>query len=207
MVDKNGGLVYTPAEATNAGIDYIKSIAANKHRAMPVYIAGIRDYFAPVMPGRIAAVIAQTSHYKSGFLRFQARETAREIASTPERAGECLFWISTEEDIEEQMLHEFAHYGDEPIHNLAHGTVLDWDRLLGHATEISSVPIYRIGVSMSDVRGVESTDLYMSNIARELVWAVDEFNLKVAGLFVDYLQAYEMIERSGGRYMKVMIDL
>jgi hypothetical protein len=188
VVDK-GSLVYTPTEATQAGIEYIKSISENKHRAMPVYISGMRDYFAPVMPGRIAAIIAQTSHYKSGFLRFQARETALEIASKEERQDECLFWVSTEEDVEEQMLHEFAHYSREPIHNLAHGTVLDWDRLLGHATEIGTVPIYRIAVSLAGTRDVNSTDLYMSNVARELVWAVEEFNLKPAGLFVDYLQA------------------
>ena len=176
-------MVYTPIEATNAGIAYLESIEANKYRAMPVYVAGVRDYFAPVMPGRIAAVIAQTSHYKSGFLRYQARETARAIAEIPERQDECIFWISTEEDIEEQMLHEFAHYTKTPIHNLAHGTVIDWDNLLGEATKVSTVPIYRIGVSLSGERGVESSDLYLSNIARELVWAVEEFNLKPAGLF------------------------
>lgn len=191
MVDKKtqGSLTYTPLEAANAGIEYINQIADNKHRAMPLYISGMQDYFAPVMPGRIATVIAQTSHYKSGFLRFQARKTAEDITSSPERENECIFWISTEEDIEEQMLHEFAHYSKEPINDLAHGTVIDWERLLGHATEVSSVPVYRIGVSLAGERDTSLVDLYMSNVARELVWAVEEFDLKPAGLFVDYLQA------------------
>jgi hypothetical protein len=62
------GAVFTPAETSTLGVERIREMEANRHRAMPLDIAEIGAYLAPLMPGELCAVQAQTSNYKSGFI-------------------------------------------------------------------------------------------------------------------------------------------
>ena len=183
-------VVYTPQEAARYGLEAIRKTHAQKMRGLNLDITEIRDYFAPVMPGQLAAIVAQTSHYKSGFLHFWERTFARQLQNEG-REEESIIHISVEECVEEQIFLEFAHESGEDAGKLAHGLVQDWSRLEAAAIQVEQIPIYRIGDSLA--RPEELQNLYLTNILRavkELVEGrVTSVAIKPAALFVDYLQA------------------
>jgi len=182
--------IFTPQEAARYGLEAIRKTAAQKARGLRLDIAEIRDYFAPVMPGQLCAVIAQTSHYKSGFLHFWERATAHQLIDEM-RNDESIIHISVEECVEEQIFLEFARESGENAGKLAHGIVQDWSKLEQAAIQVETIPIYRVGDSLA--RPEDMQNLYLSNIIRAIKELVDG---KVTGqpiipaaLFVDYLQA------------------
>ena len=155
--------IYTPQEASRYGLDAIKKTEHQKMRGLSLNITEIRDYFAPVMPGQVCAVIAQTSNYKSGFMHFWERSTAEQLIRE-NREDESIIHISVEECIEEQIFLEFARESGEDAGQLAHGVVQDWSKLEEAAIKVATIPIYRIGDSLS--RPEEIHNLYLSNIMR-----------------------------------------
>jgi hypothetical protein len=196
--------IYTPQEAARYGLDAIHRMKNQKMRGLDLNIADIRDYFAPILPGQLGVIIAQTSHYKSGFLHFWERESAKQLIEE-NRVNESIIHISVEECIEEQIFLEFARESGEDAGNLARGEVQDWSRLESAAIYVETVPIYRIGDSIA--RSEEFQNLYLSNIIRSLRDLIDGkitgSKIKPAAIFVDYLQALPFdpeVKGAGGAY-------
>lgn len=185
-----GVAIYTPQEAARYGLDAIHRMVGMKMRGMALNIVDVKDYLAPVMPGQLCVILAQTSHYKSGFLHFWEREAAKQLIEE-NRLGESIIHISVEECIEEQIFLEFARESGEDAGKLARGIVQDWSKLEAAAIYVETVPIYRIGDSLA--RAEEFQYLYLSNIIRSLKDLVEGkitgSQIKPAAIFVDYLQA------------------
>jgi hypothetical protein len=179
--------VYTPLEVANAGLDYIKKLRDTKARSLGIGIPDIKDYFSPMQPGQVAAIIGQTSHYKSGLLHYIEHCNARQLMEE-ERNDESLIHVSVEEGIEEQAFLEFARHTGEDSGLIARGECQDWEKLIQATIKIGTIPIYRIGDSIA--RAEEMPNLYMSNIIRAIQFLVKEFNTKPAGIYFDYLQAF-----------------
>lgn len=181
--------VYTPAQVSAYGVQEIERLKSNKMRTLGIGIVGLRDYFAPMRPGQVCAVIAQTSHYKSGFLHCVERLAAKSLQDSG-RGDECLVHISVEEGIEEQAFMEFARESGERADALARGQVQDWTRLMQAAIRVADIPIYRIGDSLA--RAEDMPNLYLSNMIRSIeeLQRMFEPALKIGGLFFDYLQAF-----------------
>ena len=205
--------IYTPQQVATYGVAAVQAAKDNATRGLGINIAEIRDYFAPVMPGQLCAIIAQTSHYKSGFLHFIEHQAAEQLVKE-KREDEILIHVSVEEGVEEQAFLEFARVSKEDPGKLARGDVQDWDKLMGAAIIVGNVPIYRVGDSLA--RAEDMPNLYMSNMIRSikaLVEDVLEWRPKVAGLFFDYLQAFPIdpeIRKSGSdqkRRLQVRSDI
>lgn len=182
--------VYTPQQVVTYGLEAVKNARDNKARGLGVNIAEIRDYFAPVMPGQVCAVVGQTSHYKSGFLHYIEHEAAKQLMSEG-REDEILIHVSVEECVEEQAFLEFARDSGEDAGSLARGQVQDWDKLEASAIRVGSIPIYRIGDSLA--RAEDMPNLYMSNMVKAIQTLSENllsWKPKIAGLFFDYLQAF-----------------
>jgi replicative DNA helicase len=182
--------VYTPTEVATYGVEAIKKARENKLRGIGINIAGIRDYFAPLMPGQVCGIIAQTSNYKSGFLHFIEHEAAKLLVEQ-KRTDEILVHVSVEEGVEEQAFLEFARESGEDAGKLARGQVQDWDKLIGASAHVMGIPIYRIGDSLA--RADDMPNLYMSNMIRairSLQTDILDWKPKIAGIFFDYLQAF-----------------
>ena len=206
--------VYTPQQVSTYGMEAVKAAKENAMRGLGINITELRDYFAPVMPGQVCAVIAQTSHYKSGFLHFIEHEAAAQLSKDENRKDEILIHVSVEECVEEQAFLEFARYSNEEPGKLARGECQDWAKLMAAAVKVGNVPIYRIGDSLA--RAEDMPNLYMSNMIRSintLVNDVLDWKPKVAGLFFDYLQAFPIdpeIKASGSdqkRRLQVRSDI
>lgn len=193
MTFKPTTAVYTPPEVTQYGLAAIENIKNHSQRALSVGMAGIRDYFAPLMPGQLSAIIAQTSHYKSGFLHFLEKVAAGQLMAQG-RNNEVLIHVSVEESIEEQAFLLLARESGESAGKLARGQVQDWDQLQSAAIRVGTIPIYRIGESLA--RSEDFPHLSISNMIRSIMSLangdVTETPLTIAGLFFDYLQAFPL---------------
>jgi len=183
--------VYTPDESSAYAIEAIERIRNSKRRAANLDIAQIRDYFAPVLPGQVTAIIAQTSHYKSSFMHFWERQIARQLI-TEGRDDEAIIHVSVEECVEEQSFLFLANETGDEAGKLARGEVQDWDRLLAASVKIASIPIYRIGDSLA--RAEDMPNLYLSNMVKAIgkltSGEVTGAPIRPAAIFFDYLQAF-----------------
>lgn len=185
--------VYTPAEVSRYTQEWIEQIEQKKDRAIQIGIPTLRNYFAPLMPGQICAVIAQTSHYKSGFLHAWERSIALELMKNG-RDDEILIHVSVEESVEEQGILHLAIESGEDSERLARGEVQDWSKLRQAAIRIGTIPIYRIGDALA--RPEDLPNLYLSNMIKAVEYVQSkgdpklfDWKPKIAGIFVDYLQA------------------
>lgn len=181
--------VYTPAEVSAYALQEIENATKAQPRALPLGIEHIDGYFAPVRPGQTCTILAQTSNFKSGFLRI-VEENAAKLLVAQNRTDEILVHVSVEEGVEEQAFISLSQYTDIPVYDLATGSIPKgkWAELVKGAYSLSSAPIYRMGDSIA--RADLMPELYMSNIIRGLQYIQTEFGAKFAGIFFDYLQAF-----------------
>lgn len=186
--------VYTPPEVATAGLNAIRQIKAAKEDgtlgAVGLGIPGIRDYFAPMLPGQICAIVAQTSNYKSGFMHCIERLLADKLAAT--NRPEVIIHVSVEEGVEEQAFLAFGRETGEDAGRMARGDVQDWSRLEAAAVRVAGVPIFRIGDSLA--RAEDMPNLYLSNMDKAIFALVSGQvtgqPVKPAALYFDYLQAF-----------------
>jgi len=183
--------VYTPPEVAEYGMEAIRNMSQQKSRGAILNIPDIKDYFAPVLPGQICAVIAQTSNYKSGFMHMWERVLANQLVEEV-RLDEAIIHVSVEECVEEQSYLYLARETGEDAGALARGEVQDWTKLEQAAVRVGNIPIYRIGDSLA--RAEDMPELYLSNMVRSIKDLVEGKvtgePVKPAALFFDYLQAF-----------------
>ena len=181
--------IYTPPQSAAYALEAVEKQSKNKMRGIALDLPEIRDYFAPLMPGQLLSIIAQTSNYKSSFMRTWERLLANQLMA--ENRDECIIHVSVEEVVEEQIYQEIAALSDEDAGALAHGRVQDWDKLRAAAVQVGQIPIYRIGDSLA--RPETYSELHSANIIKAIAELtgghVTGSKVKVAGIFVDYLQA------------------
>lgn len=189
MTDKARRAIHTPPETSRLTVQRIEAMAKNAHRRMPLKIDRVGTYLAPLMPGDICGIMAQTSNYKTGFMTGWA-ETLAGYLKSQGREDEVIFYADTENTVEALGMAQVARYSSHSVADLSRGNVRDWAKVIQAADRIADVQIYRVAASLGrdDV-----PDLYLSNIYRAISHAVngDLFGhpLKPACIFIDYLQA------------------
>lgn len=183
--------VYTPPEVARYTVDAIKEIQKHKARGIALPIAGVRDYFANILPGQVTVVQAQTHQYKSGFLHFWERCAANQLLAD-NRTDEAIIHVSVEEVVEEQGFIMLGRMIEEDAGKLARGDIQNWEMLEQNAVRIGTIPIYRIGESLA--RAEDMPNLYLSNMIRSIQSLVSGevtgTPIKPALLAFDYLQAF-----------------
>jgi hypothetical protein len=193
-----GDFIFTPQEVAALGVRGIERARDGQSRAMRFDFGHekINSYIAPLIPPQTAVIIAQTSNFKTGFMRCVSRMWANQLEREG-RTDECIIYVSLEETVEESSYFDFERYsGDaygrnqERAGSLARGVVENWDTLLAASTKVAGVPIYRIGDSLEKPRNFR--ELYLSNIQNAIMYMVSGrlgFPVKPAAILVDYLQA------------------
>lgn len=178
--------IFTPQETADASLKHIEYMKRTKGKALALPIPDVGDYFQPLRPGQMAGVLAQTSHYKSSFMRMIERRTATMHKGSTKKV---IFHISTEEDIEELGIHELAIYTKESAEAIATGKMKDWDKLTKYAvSELGTIPIFRVGLSLTRETW-DYEDMHLTNIFRAVEESRRELDLDIIGIFIDYLQA------------------
>lgn len=185
--------VFTAADKSTIGTEYIQQMQAQKHRAMPLPLGniGFNKYFADLMPGEICAVQAQTSNYKSGFMNWWEKQMAHYLASNG-RENEVIIHVDTENSIESLAVQDIARSSGYSVAELSRGELDEraWGKVMKAAGQIAGIPVYSVANSLGHD---DMPDLYLSNIYRAIrAMVTDELldnPVKPACIFVDYLQA------------------
>lgn len=206
--------VYTPQEAAAIAVQAVERVETQRTRGIGFPISPIDEYFAPLLPGQLAVVLAQTSNYKSSFMRFWERKAALQLMAEG-RDDECIIHVSTEEVIEEQVFVELSRLSGDKIGDLARGEVQDWKQLQKAAIEVGKIPIYRIGDSLA--RPEDTPNLYLTNMLRAIEALISGQvmgrPIKPALMVFDYLQAFPIdpevrtTEIQGQRRLQVRNDI
>ena len=183
--------VYTPPEVSQYALDAIREVKSRTKRGIALPVEAIGDYFAPILPGQVIVVQAQTSQYKSGFIHFWEKHAAEQLIADG-RTDEAIIHVSVEECVEEQGFLLLGRMTGEYSGDLARGQVQDWTRLEAAAVRISGIPIYRIGDSLA--RAEDMPNLYLSNMYRAIrslvSGEVTGTPITPALITFDYLQAF-----------------
>jgi hypothetical protein len=181
--------VFTPAEASTLGVEYIREMEKQRHRAMPLDMPKIGNYLAPLMPGEVCGVQAQTSNYKSGFMNAWEHGLAQYLRNS-RRETEIVIHVDTEIPVESLSVQEISRGSEHTMADLSRGNVYDWGRVIRAAGDIAGVQIYRITGALGRDNMPE---LYLSNIYRAIRYITSGQltgeELQPACVFVDYLQA------------------
>ena len=181
--------IFTPPEASMLGIERIKQMEGQRHRAMPLDMPEIGAYLAHLMPGEICGVQAQSHNYKSGFINMWEHSLAWYLQENG-RENEVILHIDTETVVESLIIQEIARGSNHSVADLSRGNVHDWKKVIQAAGRIAGVNIYRIGNALGRD---DMPELYLSNIYRAVRYMADGrltgAKLQPACTFVDYLQA------------------
>ena len=194
---------YTPPEVSQYALAAIRTVKSNSGRGIALPIDEIRDYFAPILPGQVTVIQAQTGQYKSGFIHFWEKHAAYQLMKE-KRTGEAIIHVSVEECVEEQGFLMLARMTNENAGGMARGVVQDWSKLEQAAAMIGTIPIYRIGDSLA--RAEDMPNLYLSNMYRSIMSMVSgEITgqpIKPALITFDYLQAFPIDPEIGKAEIK-----
>jgi hypothetical protein len=208
--------VYTPLQVATYGLNAVRE--ANKAQqaglGIGIPIPQIEDYFPPVPPAHLCAIIGQTTNYKSGFVHFLEQKHAEHLNKIGVK-DTIIIHVSVEEMIEDQSYLELARYSGYDAGDLGRGIVQDWDKLEQAAMHVGNIPIYRIGESLA--RADDMPQLYITNMKRAIDTLVNgdilDWKPKVAGIFFDYLQAFPIdptirrADRDAQRRLQVRSDI
>ena len=158
-------LLHSPKDTSLIGYEAAKKAADNKSLGIELDISGtdIKDYFAPLLPWEICAIMAQTSHGKTYFKDFWLGEIAKQFKKQERK---IIVDVHLEETIEAVAFAEYGtRLGVRPA-DLARGVYTDWGKMKGVMTELDGVPIWHIGISANDPE--DAPPLTLSNIYRAI---------------------------------------
>lgn len=183
-------IIYTPDEVSQLGIDNAEWVRDHAHNTLAFPVAGLDKYVAPLIPGTLFVLQAQTSNYKSGFFHFWEDHAARQLVEIGRENG-IIIHVSVEETIEEMAQQQLARESRQDAGNISIGKVEDWEGLRIAAVRMSGIPIYRIGESFTK-SSKGKVALHLSNVQKAVEYLRDRLltqKLEIAAIFVDYLQA------------------
>lgn len=181
-------VVFSPQEASARAEKKARELNQIAHRGIEFPLPEIAESypFAPLLPGQLCVVLAQTSNYKTGFLDFWKDHAVKQLAEQ-KREGEVIFYISVEDTLEEQMFFELSKRTGYPVDEISTGHAENWDKVLDCTIEMGGVPVYRVCNTLDDPENVP--ELYMTNIVKAINYAIKRDGVKPALFIFDYLQA------------------
>lgn len=189
MTYKPEEYIFTPPQVAGLAKENIAYVQSNSHRLIHFPIPEVNEYIAPLLPGEIFGVIAQTSNYKSGLIHFWEKHAAEHLEKTGR--DEVIIHVSTEETIEEQAYLYLGAEMNVDAGDLSRGVHINWDKLEEAAIKVGTITIYRVGQSL--MKPEQWADLHLSNIYRSIDHLASGKLLgrkvRIAAIFIDYLQA------------------
>lgn len=183
-------LIITPAESAHLGVEFIKSLHAQRDRLMPLILPGMDNYFMPLLPGELVAVVARTHNGKSWFMNQWSKRMIKHLQT--KNRDEAIVWVDTEMTADSLGTSAIARGAGLRMTDVLYSKAgLDMVALMNAARQVSEVPLYTIATRLGSKDG--GAEVHLTNIQngiRDLTKGqVDGQPRKVAAIFVDYLQA------------------
>lgn len=190
MKHKTGSATFSSVDMTTDTIEQVKDRQENEYKVIPFHIDPIDKYFGAMLPGHLCVIQAQTSNGKSLLIDNWCNYLAERFINHKE--NEIIIKVDLETYIEDHGMIEIAKRSNETVSGLASGKVKDWQKLMEAVFEINQLGLYRITYGNKRLEDIEN--LSMNKIVEEvrhLMYKKYNRKLKVAAIFVDYLQAIE----------------
>lgn len=182
-------IAFAPQDAANIAQLKAKELADMSYKGIEFPIPEIASYpFAPLLPGQLCVILAQSSNYKSGFMDFWKDQIAEQL-KRQKRDDEAVFYVSVEDMLEEQMFFEISKETGFPVDEISTGHAPDWSKVIDATVKIGGIQVYRICNSLSFSENEHVPELYLSNINKAIDMVYKRDGKKPAIIFIDYLQA------------------
>lgn len=187
----NDRIIISPAESFTLGQQFLQHVRDNRDRMVPLLLPGLDGYFAPMLPGELAVVIAQTHNGKSLFMSQWAQRILSHLKASG-RDDEAVIWVDTEMPADYLAAGQISRetgIGYTDVVYSPHG--LDMGLLMKAATRIASVPLYTVATRLGSKDG--GAEVHLTNIRNGIRMlasgGVDGTKRRIAAIFVDYLQS------------------
>ena len=185
MANPAGDLVYTPTETAALTVRMIDGRQQQARSGVPLYIAGIDDYFSPMRPGELITVIGRPSNYKSGLMQHIARHEAMRLARD-NIYDKYVVYMTWEQAVEEMVIYELSSFTGQSATDLLQGKVANRDALIQAATMRGELPLWIFGHSLE--RRSRRPRMTMPDAEQALRFVEDEFGMRPSLIVLDYLQ-------------------
>jgi hypothetical protein len=191
-------VAFAPQDAANIALDKAKELRDMAYKGIEFPIPEIASYpFAPLLPGQLCVVLAQSSNYKSGFMDFWKDHVAGQL-DLQDRIDEAVFYISVEDMLEEQIFFEQSKETGLPVEEISTGHVQDWNKIIDATVKIGGIQVYRICNSLKYADRENLPELFLSNIEQAIDMVFKRDGKKPAVIFIDYLQALPLDPEHAG---------
>lgn len=180
-------LVVTPAEMGVLGKEAIESLHNNRDRMIPLLLPGMDTYFAPLEPGSLTVVQAQTHNGKSWFMRKWSERLVRYLQD--KNSDDIIVWVDTEITANYLAMNQMLATAGMRYSDVIYRNTLDMRALLQAAVSVSRQPVYTIATRL----GRDGSEVHLTNIRNGLKMLtdgrVDGVKHRIAVVFIDYLQS------------------
>ena len=187
-------LLFAPQQVSTQAYQVIEKRSADPRVGIKTGIASVDKYLNPHRPGELRVVLGYTSNYKSGFMNFIARNTAREIIKRGDSDKRCIITVTWEQSVEEQGITDLAQLSVIDIGKMMRGELeqAEWAKLRRAAVERGGLPWWLIGHSSEDRE--RRPRMSMTDLAGAIAALVDGQGITPELVCLDYLQR---IKREG----------
>ena len=194
-------IVFTPNEAAKEALATIEERRTQVGVGVRIGIDCLDEYFMPARPGQLITVIGMTSHYKTGFMSFWARQAA-EVIKQDEALKQAVVYVTWESAVEELLALDLAATLKMSATDIFQGKITDeqMDNLRAAAFKRGTLPVWIIGHSIKE--GRKRPRLTLTVVGEALNYMHEHWGISPRIIFLDYLQQIDT-EAGEDRRMQV----
>ena len=189
-MDEINGIVYTPSEAANLTAKLVKSLKTDALKdGIKTGISDIDKFMLPMLPSELCVVLAYTSHGKTSWMNWLARQAISQCAE-----NEIVIKCTWEQSVEEDTLYWIANDSGIPITTMVKGVAdSDWVTFMKSYSKRATTPLWIVGHSSIQSQQTKKIRprLTMSNVTQAcefIMTKATDSEFKVKMLVLDYLQ-------------------
>ena len=200
-------LVYAPQDVARVTLETIRQRRGTKRRAVLSGIEALDEFLLPFWPGELIVVLAYTSHYKTSFMQFLAKNVADQVWAEAEAekrtCDEMSVFVSWEMSIEEITFYDIARTARLSASTLWQGLATDDEmvRVEQAGNRRAVMPVWMLGYALGDANEIGTLTLPV--VDKALLDIKQKQGVSPRAIFLDYLQEIDPAIR-GERRMQVM---
>ncbi|MEA3347053.1 MAG: DnaB-like helicase C-terminal domain-containing protein [Candidatus Auribacterota bacterium] len=189
MTNKAEDFVFHPQAVSRLAIKQIKK-EQEKKPYLKLGIPQIDDHFVMMRAGKLIGVLADTSHGKSSFMTFIARQMIQQF-DDPKDIGVYVTWEDTVEDF---GITDISALSAVPISSVYNGEVTEtqFANMLKSATQRATSPLWVLG--HSETRRTSRPRLTMTDVILGLEYIIHEQKRNIRFVMFDYLQLINLAD-------------
>lgn len=203
-----GNQVFSPPEVALLTTDLVKQYQSGAIKdAITTGIPDIDSQMLPFLPGELTMVLAFTSHGKTSFMNYLARQAVAKCAE-----GEVIVKCTWEQSVEEDALYWISHHSMIPMGTLVRGIDQnEWDKFMDAYSVRAQTPMWVVG--HSSMRSQKEKKIRPRLTMTDIMLACEyimthatDNSFRIRAVFLDYLQRIRPDPSDGSNKREQMIE-